>query len=753
MTDEFRISHRKENSPDTGHDEQGTEWDVRTREGAELNESHSADSNTGEKVYAYNDDQVDNPSSEFQLDIHRFISGVLQRKWLVLITASMVTAIVLAIIVFAIDRHWQASSTLIKRSHQDRLTLAERDPFKSQDYNLATLLDALKLPSSMEKVRDTLGLNTSITTLARAIEVALGRDSKIINLKVTWDDPEIAAKAANIVVDIFIERTRGLLRDDANTAYNYYYAQLEESRSKARQLSAKVLEFKQKNGISDLDAETKVILEEMSRLQGEYNTKLAETGALREAKKRLVDAIEKEPEQVITYTIYRSPLKNRLAGYEWELRDALSKYTSENPKVIKLKERIGVLKQMIEQSSDQAVPENTYAPNTKLEEMELRLHQITDDIKLYEVMAEALKDTINGMDNKLAVIASHDKEFMLLRAQLDGMLKLESQLAHRVEETRLAMQRNEASFDVVERATPPSDPQPSGRKLLAVVGLFLGIGSGLLLAILLELKDPYLRSKRDVTRISGDGICLEIPATNDHESELVDIDNPINRISNLYRSLINDIDASDSSASKVTGIVSVEAKAGRSLVAANLALARCIKGQNTLVVDADLRADIDFRVETLLGASNSTAGLYEYLVNGAALQINKLDSNKPDIITAGVSITDSEGLLALPRKDLLSLTGSSRTDRYRIYDLPPLQGLEPAFELAGQIGRVIVVTRSGHTRRDDLKQCIEQLDKRGIEVIASVILDVTADRLESAGVSLESSGAQGNSLKGVSVHA
>lgn len=135
------------------------------------------------------------------------------------------------------------------------------------------------------------------------------------------------------------------------------------------------------------------------------------------------------------------------------------------------------------------------------------------------------------------------------------------------------------------------------------------------------------------------------------------------------------------------------------------------------------------------------------------MQINKLDSNKPDIITAGISITDSEGLLALPRKDLLSLTGSSRTDHYRIYDLPPLQGLEPAIELASQIGRVIVVTRSGHTRRDDLKQCIEQLDKRGIEVIASVILDVTADRLESAGVSLESSGAQGNSLKGVSVHA
>ena len=99
------------------------------------------------------------------------------------------------------------------------------------------------------------------------------------------------------------------------------------------------------------------------------------------------------------------------------------------------------------------------------------------------------------------------------------------------------------------------------------------------------------------------------------------------------------------------------------------------------------------------------------------------------------------------------MTGSSRKDCYRIYDLPPLQGLEPAFELAGQIGRVIVVTRSGHTRRDDLKQCIEQLDKRGIQVVASVVLDVPVDRLESAGVSLQPSVAQENTLKGVSAHA
>ena len=755
MTDKFSLGNRKDRgkTTDKTYSDQEMEWNVSTNNNRAAGHAINADyAKAGETAHAYLDEDVEDNANEFQLDIRRFIAGILQRKWLVVVTASLVTLSVLAMILFAVDRYWQASTTLIKRSHQDRMALAERDPFKSQDYNLATLIDTLKLPSSLEKVRDSLGLQTSITTLARAIEVSLGRESKIINLKVTWDDPEIAAQAANIVAETFIERTRGLMRDDAKTAYNYYFAQLEESRSKASQLSARVLEFKQKNGISDLDAETKVILEEMSRLQGEYNTRLAETDALKEAKKRLIDAVAEEPEQVITYTIYRSPLKNRLADYEWELRDALSKYTSENPKVIKLKQRISALKQMIELNRDEAVPENTYTPNTKLEEMELRLQQITDDIKLHEAMADAHRQTIGDMEQKLGIIATQDKEFMLLRAQLDGMLKLENQLAQRVEETRLAMQRNEASFDIVERAIPPTDPLPSGRKLLAVVGLFLGVSSGLLLAIVLELRDPFLRSRRDVVKITGNEICLEVPALGDDQSGLVDINDPISALSNLYRGLVNDVDAMNNLQNKITGIASIESSIGRSMVSANLAFARSLKGQQTLVIDTDLRSDADDRVDTFLGKRESSKGLYEYLVDGTPLQVNEAGGNSPDFICAGMSIPDTHGLLALPQTNLLSLTDNN-SDCYRIFDLPPLQGLEPAFEVASQLGRIILVTRSGQTRRTDLRQCVDQLAQRGIEVVASVVLDVPADRMESAKVTFFPSNTKNYSIQGASVHA
>lgn len=757
MSDKFNFRDRlgKDTSPSRRQTADEMEWDV---DSSSRNSGHtdaqSDDYSSNIPAMPLFNEEPENANSDNQPDFRRYLAGIWQRRWLVLLTSMLITSVILILIIFAVDRHWQASTTLIKRSHQDRLSLAERDPFKSQDYNLATLLDTLKLPSSLEQVRKQAGLNVSVTSLATAIDVSLGRDSKIINLKATWGDPVMAAKIANLVADTFIERTRGMLREDAKTAYEYYRAQLDEARVQARKLSAEVHTFKQANGISDLSAETKVLLEEMSRMQGEYNSKLAEADAMREASLRIEEAVKEEPEQVITYTIFRSPLKSRLADYEWELRDALSKYTVENPKVIKLKQRIGALKQMIKQNKDQAVPENTYTPNTKLEEMNLRLQQLADDIKMREAQAGALRSTLNDMNEKLAALSAQDKEFMLLQSHLDGMLNLENQLSQRVEETRLAMQRNDASFDIVERAAPPPEPQSSGRKLLAVAGLFLGVAGGLILALLLELRDPYLRSRRELMGITESTTCLEIPRSDNGDCGLIDFDNPISELANLYRRLINDIDAAaGSSAHTPLGVVSVDPATGRSLVAANLALTRAIKGQSSLLVDADLRSNAGKRATSRLGVSADHRGLYENLVLNQPLEIIYGEEGKPDVITAGSTIPDNRGLLSLAQHQLPALARASARDRFTIIDLPPLAGFELAYESAQQIGRTIIVARCGYTRRDELKHCKAQLEKRGIECVASILLDVPIGRLESAAQLSQSEYHQNNTFQGVTTHA
>jgi len=711
------------------------EWSVGPgRGGVEDGAFHPGQTTEPEAYLPFLEDDESPDTPAFNLDLRRFMIGVWQRRYIGMASVFMITTIMALLIGLSVDRQWQASTALIKRSHQDRLTLTERNPFKSQEYSLPTLLDTLKLPSSLEHVRQQAGLNVSLTTLAQAIDVSLGRDSKIINLRVTWSSPEKSSELANLVAETFVDRTRLLLGDDATSAYEYYTAQLEETRKNARFASADVLAFRQKYGISNLDAETKVLLEEMSRLESNLNSRIAEAGALKVASSRLIVALKDEPEQVITFTVYRSPLQTRLAEYEWELREAMSKYTELNPKVIKLNERIDSLKQMISSNNDEAIPENTYALNSKREDMELRLQLLTDDIKLREAQALALKQTMDTMKSKVAMLSDWEKDYLLLQSRLDGILSLEKELTRRVNETRLVIQRNDASFDIVEPAAIPTEAMPTGRKLMAIAALFFAVGSSFVLLLLLEWLDPMIRSKRDVTDIADSDCCAEIPEALTASSAVLDPSQPTGQLANLYRSLVNDIDVSVGKNSQPPiAIVSAGAGAGRSTVAANLARTRLTKGQKVLLVDADLRQQAGRRPHDLLSLATMQTGLYEHVLHGDTLMPLIEENGALQYIGASADkVTDDRGLVALGAKNLAKFLKPFQKGSYTIVDLPPVTDLEVTLEITAQLKNALIVVQSGVTRRNEFKKTMAQLKKRGINCIATVVLDVPAERLESA---------------------
>ncbi len=710
------------------------EWDVGTGRTTAANKTFKPGQATDQSCLPpLWDDAVEHTAEPFNLDLQRYIVGAWQRRYIGAAIVLVITAVMALIIHFAVTRQWQASTTLIKRSHQDRLSLAEREPFRSQDYSLETLLDMLKLPSSLENVRRLAGLNVKLTTLATAIDVSLGRDSKILNLKVTWPEPEKSAELANLLARTFIDRTRLLLRDDATAAHEYYRVQLDKTRQNTHNASADLLAFRQKHGISNLDAETRVLLEEMSGLQTELNARQAEVGALQVATSRLVLALKDEPEQVITYTIYRSPLKSRLADYDWDLREAQSKYTAQNPKVIKLEERIAALKQMIAANNDEAIPENTYTRNTKREEMELRLQLLADDIKLREAQAGALGETLASMKDKVARLSDHEKDYLLLQSRLDGILVLENELARRVEETRLVKQRNGASFDIVEKAVTPTEAQPSGRKLMAVASLVFALSSGFVLIMLLEWRDPMVRSTRDVKDITGGAICVEIPAGITSPGALIDQSKPIDPLANLYRGLSNDLAILAGTQSHTSiAVLGATGKCGRSTVAANLATTLIIKGQSVLLVDADLRQSAGNRPGELLDLPGGHAGLREHLLKGQRLfrQEDKT-GNLQYIAAGGDGIPDDQGLFALGSTNLAELLKPLQKDRFTIVDLPPLEDFEVALEMATEMSLALLVIRSGEIRRDEFKKTVAQLNRRGIDCSAAVLIDVPVERLES----------------------
>jgi len=269
---------------------------------------------------------------------------------------------------------------------------------------------------------------------------------------------------------------------------------------------------------------------------------------------------------------------------------------------------------------------------------------------------------------------------------------------------------------------------------MAVAGLVIAVGSGLMLILLLELRDPMVRSKRDVTDIVGVDTCAEIPAGLTCSDAALVFSQANGQLANLYRSLSNDLDVTIGAGShKPLAVVSIGAGAGRSTVAANLAATRIVKGQKVLLVDADLRHQSGSRPGELLNLEPTKTGIYEHLVEGQVLAPQHDETGALHYIAATAGkLTNEQGLLALGATNLSKFLKPFWGGRYTIVDLPPLDGLEVTLELAGQLDNALLVVRSGTTRRDDLKRTVAQFNKRGINCVATIVLDVPDERLESA---------------------
>lgn len=668
------------------------------------------------------------------LDIMRFVRGLWARKYLILAIALGISLLFGGLAFTLVKRQWEAGVALIMHTHQDQFSISAGQPFKPQQYNLKTLLDTLKLPSSLEQIMQRSQISTLPRTLAAAIDVTLGKDSNIFHIEVVWNDPRIAATLANLAAEVFVDRSRGIRHKDAEDTFNYYDAQLREARERKRLISAELLEFQRLTKVADFDTETKVRLADLSRLESEYRTKVAETEAMHLVKEQLSGKIGQQPEMIVTSTVYRSPLKQRLAEYQWQMQEARSRYTDENPKVIKLANRISVLQQMIAESNDEAVPENTYSPNTLKTDLQLRLQEMEDKIRVSEAQVDALDTTLRGMKDKLEFLSGKEKEFKLISARLTAAETLEAGLATRTEEARLAMQRNEAAFEIIERATPPSEPMRSPKKLIVIAGVVLGLGAGVFIALLLEFFDPYLRTRRDLMDLAGVELAIEIERLPPEASKIIDPKAPMAPLATLFRRLVNDLDTKlEAEDWRTLAVISLEPEAGRSLTAVNLAQSLAIKERRVMLIDADLRGQAGERPARLLGLNPDHPGLLDVVRDGLQTPAAIHPTANPwlRLLPAGSAQPEGEKDLAAlgGRRFATLVTALNQSAGYLIYDLPPLSSQETVLEAAALVGNALLVARSGQSRRAELKETLERLRVRGVEIRALAIADVPPDLL------------------------
>jgi Mrp family chromosome partitioning ATPase len=169
------------------------------------------------------------------------------------------------------------------------------------------------------------------------------------------------------------------------------------------------------------------------------------------------------------------------------------------------------------------------------------------------------------------------------------------------------------------------------------------------------------------------------------------------------------------------GVTSPNAGAGKSLVAANLALSLAMKATHTaLLVDADLRSP---ELHEFFGLE-PTLGLGDHLLDGVPVEdllVHPEGIDRFVLLPSPRPVPASAELLAAPRTAALVQELKHRySDRTVIFDLPHL-GTADALAFAPLADAVLLVAGAGRTRQSDLAEALEHL--RGVPLVGTVLND------------------------------
>lgn len=170
---------------------------------------------------------------------------------------------------------------------------------------------------------------------------------------------------------------------------------------------------------------------------------------------------------------------------------------------------------------------------------------------------------------------------------------------------------------------------------------------------------------------------------------------------------------------KLIMITGSEAGIGKSTVAANLALTFAMTGEETFLIDTDMRKPMLhklFEIPNFQGLSSYLAGENE----AVAELIQKSKKENLKLLPAGPVPPNPAEMLASKKMEKLLLRCSQKAG-ITIIDGPPILPVTDAVLLSQKVDGVIMVAETNKTRKDVFKKGLQRLQQVDANILGSIL--------------------------------
>ncbi len=371
----------------------------------------------------------------------------------------------------------------------------------------------------------------------------------------------------------------------------------------------------------------------------------------------------------------------------------------------------------------QIIAQSAAAANRTLQDSQFTREQITDlrdKITVAQQQARVLDDELSK--------ASSARDLAERRSRIDALnVQISSW-----QQTYATLERNllEGSPNVItvyESATYPS--MPIGPKLVqnVILASLVGLVLSLVIAFALEAIDDSIKSVEDARRASGLSVLGSVAHIRGHgyPNKLVTLRNDNDRAAEAFRVLRTNLQFSVMGKPFQTLMVtSARSREGKSVTAANLAVALAQSGRKTALVDCDLRRPTQHEIFQMSVEDGLTRLFLDETLDVMSGAVEK--HRNLTVIPAGPEPPNPAELLDSARMAQVMEQLKAHFD-VAILDAPPVLSVADAAIIGARCDAVLLVADCGYTRRAQLKRAKEALLAVGARVLGVLVNRVSED--------------------------
>jgi capsular exopolysaccharide synthesis family protein len=577
--------------------------------------------------------------------------------------------------------------------------------------------------------------DSAVRLFQSRLKISLVKGTRLVGVTYTDADPQQAARIANAVVEAYLIASTQQRYDATSKTSAWLTDQLTDLKDKVSNSQQRVDDFRQKVGIigaptisgtgsnqvgSDLGS---VELARLNDLNGQLTSaetqRIAAEAVFRMTQSRDADVVLGIDSSQLNGasasfgsldTTRLHQLRAQGGQIEVQISSETQKYGAQNPVILALRSQLAEVQRQTN------------------EEIERIGKQARRNLELAQSTEEGLRRSVEREKQRLGQMTSSADQLLLLEQEEISNRTLYQDLYGKLEAANILAGAKSSNVTIVNPARVPSGPSRPQPVQNIALGLLGGLATGLFLAFAMAYHNDVLTTPEDLAPLTGLPLLGLVPqagkrrrwssaypygssktdAPTETESRFAWVlRSPRSVVAEACRQIRTAILLSRAEQPRTLLFTSSFSGEGKSTLTSNMAFAFGLQGSRVLLVDADMRRPT---LHAKLGLPNAV-GLSQCLtsdIDPATVIQPHPDMDTVHVMTSGPVPPAPSELLGSPRFAAL-LDRMKHEYDYVFIDSPPVLLVTDAVLTSTLVDGVILVVRSGVTRRAPLRRALEQL--------------------------------------------